>query len=220
MAGMHLGDRPPGSQSVPSKEVAACTMGTGSAWLREHQNTFVSGPFLRTGVIVVSLPIWGPDPSTLPFTPHYHPGEAGVSREATLQVMKLCRTLDLAIWLLAIFSAQRFLLQYFALFSFFLLIHGTPCPVQVMPKAGRCLLLLLLPSPTSPAPPEQQQQPSKSSTSSHNQWQILRVKRNVLGSASPFHLGKRSIWQRGGGKHALFYKSSPQQERHSQNLIH
>lgn len=144
----------------PQQRDGCCTMGTGSAWLRGHQNTFVSGPFLRAGVIVVSLPIWGPDPSPLPFTPHHHPGEAGVSREATLQVMKLCHTLDLAIWLLAIFGARRFLLQYFALFSFFLLffllIPGTSCPVQVMPKASRCLLLLL-PSPTSPAPPEQQQ---------------------------------------------------------------
>lgn len=95
MAGMYLGDRARAVLRLPAR-------------LSGHQSTFAPIANRSYGGFFAHL---GPRPlSPAPRTP-------GPSREATLEVVKLCRTSDLAIWLLAIFSAWRF--YYNTLPSFF-----------------------------------------------------------------------------------------------------
>lgn len=84
------------------------------------------------------------------------------------------------------------LLQHCPLFPCSLGVLTPGSAARLLPHAGdaRSLWMPLPPPFLSHQPSSTAAAQPKASTLSHNQWQILGVLRNVLGSASPFRLGK------------------------------
>lgn len=107
-AGMYLGDRPWGSQAVHGQRGSCLRCGRRICTARASEHICPQPLPANQSYHGVFAPVQGPGPWPLPFMLCYCPGKAGMSTEATLQILKLCRTLDLAIWLLATFTARRF----------------------------------------------------------------------------------------------------------------